>query len=128
MINDIFIPFELDVYEGLAECQGILYLKENSLVMEFQTKDSLFGVIKSKIKKINLSVRDIINVDYKKSIFKTRLSFFTKSLIVAEKFPGAQKGEISIKLQKKDREKCECLVSKLNLMIAEAKLEDIEGR
>ena len=126
MIEDIIIPFEVDVYEGFAECHGLLYLKENYLVMEFQTKDSIFGVIKSKVKKLFISAEDIIKVDFEKKLFRTKLTIHTKSLNIAQKFPGTKKGEISLKLKKKHREDCTEMISRLNLMISESKLSSLD--
>ena len=63
------VPFRIKhVYEGLADTSGILILDDESLRFQFQTKDTILGVIKSDIKDLKIDLLYVEEIEFKKSI------------------------------------------------------------
>ena len=68
------IPFLIDdVYGGFARIEGILTAGKNALGVEFQTKDNIMKVVKSKSKELIIPYQDIAFIKYKRNLFISRL-------------------------------------------------------
>jgi hypothetical protein len=53
------VPFKIDdLYGGLGECHGLLRDEGENLCFEFQTQDSLAGVLKSRVREVRSRSRN----------------------------------------------------------------------
>jgi hypothetical protein len=121
----ISVPFKIkNVFEGFAESQGILRLDGESLSIEFQTKDKIVGVIKSKIKNIKVPVSNIEEVDFKKSVFGNTMTIRLSKLSEAENIPQKDLGEIKVSIDKKYIEVALDFVLQLKLEVADHRLKE----
>ena len=125
-LKNFTLSFKIEVFEGLAETDGLLSFDADSLKLEFQTKDSIFGVIKSNIKKVFIPLDKIRNIEFKKGFFKDKLFIYTNSLDVVKKLPGGEGNEIKLILKKKNRIDTRNFSSKVNLLISENRLNELE--
>jgi hypothetical protein len=122
------LPFKIDdLYEGFAESEGILSFDKDSLKIEFSTKDSLFGIIKSDLKKVNIPLNSISTIRYKKGFFGDKLYIVTNSLAIAQQLPGSEANEVELGIKKKNRQDAQVFASKINLLIAENRLDELEN-
>lgn len=129
MYEDLIITIKIDeVYGGFAESDGVMKLSEDSIIFEMQTKDSLFGAIKSGIREFRIPVKEIHMLDLKKNVFRCRLQLRFKSLKVLRNFPGSKGSELLLKIPRHDRQAAAEFVSSLNLIISEKKLEEIDNQ
>ena len=140
LLPNAFLDFKLsDLYHGFAVCEGVLYLTKNSVVIEYYTKDTFVGLLKSDLKTIELSFAEIINAEVKKSWFSRKLIIRLKSLnkILDTPFENAKNYsfspsetnslEIPLKFRKEALFKARTIAAYINEQISNSTLEDIEN-
>ena len=117
-----------NVYGGFAQVGGLLRVNNDLLILEFQTKDTVFGgLLKSRAKEKHLPLQEIESVEYKKKWFSTHIIIRVYRMGSLDNVPGSDKGEIKLKLKKKDRSTAQSMVSRINLRISELRL-DVQDR
>jgi hypothetical protein len=120
------VPFSIDeVYGGLADCQGIVSATESCLVLEFETRDSVFGVLKSGVKSVEIPFPELESVTYEQRLFSATIRICVRSLITVADMPGLKEGEIKLKIARKNRSKARLFASAVNLHAIELNLEGI---
>lgn len=118
------LPFKTDgAYHGLAEVSGLLHIEKNQIVLEFEIKDSFFGALKSDPKQLKIKYKDLSELMYVRTIFKSRLELKINSLQILSRFPGAKDGHISLKIKRKLKIEAEDISTYVNLRIAEIGLD-----
>jgi hypothetical protein len=126
MNPEIYVPFQLNkVYNGIAEGDGILRWDGSKIIIEYQVKDSIFGVIKSSIKRFGLRVDDLQDINVTKNFFSCFICLKSISLYTFNNFPGRQMNEIKLKLRKSDFEDARCICSAVQLAISERRLNNM---
>jgi len=126
-LKNFTLPFKIDdLYEGFAESEGLLSFDKLSLKIEFSTKDSFIGLIKSDLKLVYIPLNKIAKIKYKKGFFSDKMFIVTNSLDVAQKLPGSEGNEVELGIKKKNREDAQMFSSRINLLIAENRLDEIE--
>ena len=65
------VPFTIDVeaHMGLSEVQGILSSDGTNLVIEYQTVDTMIGLIKTELKEMSVPMADILMITYERKWF-----------------------------------------------------------
>jgi hypothetical protein len=128
MINeDIILPFKItDLYLGFAECNGILKILQNHLLIEYEIKDGIVNLVKSGIKQIKIPLDNVINIEYKKNIFLSKIILSLKTLKGLSDFPLKENNLILI-IPRKYSELAKVYCSTVNLKIAENKLNNLEN-
>lgn len=125
LISQIRLPFTLgEVYGGFAEGGGLMYVARDTMILEFQVKDAIFGVVKSKPKRLQIPFREIIAIEYKRTMFISRIIFRLTSLQYMSDIPGDNKGgDVKLRIKRKDKEMARNLVSHINLRMSEIRLD-----
>ena len=116
-----------EVYAGFAEAQGLMRVDENTLMLEFEIRDSLVGLLKSRIKEIKIPISEIDSVTLNKDWFKISLIIRTQKLSSLGDLPKQERGQIKLHLSHEDGEIAEWLVSFLMLSISDKKLNLLDG-
>ena len=125
--QDIRLNFKTtEVYHGFAEVEGMLRIEDQQVVIEYQTKDSVLGVIKSETKSLPIPYSQISEVVFKTNMFRTFLRLQLKSLELLNKFPGSKAGGIKLNLKRKDKEKAIYLQSFIRLRVSEVRLKGLD--
>jgi hypothetical protein len=129
MINPrIRLPFKLsDVYGGFAEVQGILSTEPDAIVLQFQVKDSVIGLVKSPPKELKIPFSEIESVEYKRNIFVSRFFIRVHSLSVLDGFPDNKDGEVRLKIKRTHKETARNAASHLSLQLSEYRLAELES-
>ncbi|MEN7547953.1 hypothetical protein AAG747_08535 [Rapidithrix thailandica] len=117
------VPFRIELYDGFAETRGILRLENESVFLEFETKDSFFGVIKSGVQSIDIPLKYLSSAHLAKSIFGNKIILHAHSLKAFEKFPSSSSGELKLGIKRKFKHQAENLVTNINLKISEERLK-----
>lgn len=112
------IPFYLAAYEGLANVQGVIRLEKEALHLEYQTKDGLFGFLKTDVKQLELHLAELNDVEYTSNIFRTLLIIKPISIQKISEVPGNKNGELRLKIARKDKNAARNLASDLSLNIS----------
>ena len=121
------VPFSIsDAYEGLADVGGLARFEADILTLEFQTKDAFFGIIKSDVQNVQITLSDLATVHFAKKMFRATLTLRVYSMVLIEKIPGAKRGEIKLRFARKYRDEAHTLASQLQLRLSEHKLERMD--
>lgn len=121
------IPFQIaDMYHGLAETEGMIWFEHDVLCLEFETKDSVLGLVRSGVKEKKLFLQDIDAIEYIQKVFKTQLTIRARRMTVVDGIPGNRLGEIQLRFKKRYRHEVSNLASQLALRLSEKRLEDLD--
>jgi len=120
----VSLPFSIpNLYQGLAEARGILRTNAAGLVLEFEVKDGVVGMLKSGIKEVRLAIDEVSHIDLKEGWFRTRVFIRANRLAALSSIPGNESGKIALQIARKDRTLAKALVSGLKLSLSEKELE-----
>jgi len=127
-MDEITIPFEIDdVYSGFAECKGVIMNDNRGIILEFETVDALFKIIKSGVKEVLINFANISSIEFKKGFFSTKIIITTKRIRNLKNIPGCDNNTIRLKIKKSNQNQARLFVSIVNLQISENKLKNIEN-
>lgn len=125
----LYLPFYFDeVYEGFATMEGMIRIDTNAIVFEYQTKDALLGIVKSDTKTARIEFSEIVSIDYKKSLFSSKLFIRANIFLGSKGFPNNNANELTLKIKRNNSDLASEFVSRINLRISEARLKDIENQ
>lgn len=102
-MQSVSLPFQItDVYGGFGEVSGLVSLEKTGVRLEFQTKDSLFGVVKSAVKEILITFDQLERAQFKKGFFGfgAKLIFGVRSMKLLEAIPHTQQLELCLKVKR----------------------------
>lgn len=108
-----------DSYEGFAETTGLLKLKNDSIQIQFQTKDAILGMLKSGLQEINIPLNHVEEIGYKKSIFGNKLFITVDDLRIIEGLPNSDNNKVTLGVSREDFEKAVDLVRAIRLDMSE---------
>ncbi len=105
------VPFKQHIYGGLAECQGLIRPEDDALVLEFQTQDNFFGVIRGEPKSVRIPLADLESVELRGRWFKRTLVIRARSLMSLAGLPGSKQGRVDLEIARADVLAAERLVA-----------------
>jgi hypothetical protein len=106
------IAFKMDDGNGIKYISGIGKFSSAGIVIEFESK--LFGIISNGVKEVRISINEILDVKFKKGVFKVgakievRLNTFAKLSELPNK-----NGRLILKVVREDFEEAERAAAKL---------------
>lgn len=115
-----------ELYLGLAEVNGILWVEQEFLEIEYQIKDVALGLIDSGIKNARIPLRDIEHVNVKKKWFSGKIDIYLNRLPNLDKQLKLTDNSLVFKCKKKDLEKARTLQTTINIYTSEQKLKDLD--
>ncbi len=104
------IPFKAD--SGLSSVNGIAKFSSAGIV--FETESKLFGLISDGVKEVRLPVGEILDVKFRKGIFKrgAKIEIRTKTLSKLSELPNSE-GKMTLKISPDDHERAREAVESL---------------
>lgn len=114
--NFISVPFKTE--SGLSQIDGIGKFSSAGIVLEFESK--LFGIIKNGVKEIRLSTADILDVRFRKGLFKigAKIEIRLKSFAKLSELPN-KNGKLALKIPRDDFKLAQEAVAKLQKDLTE---------
>ncbi|MEM7374913.1 MAG: hypothetical protein AAF587_40345 [Bacteroidota bacterium] len=112
-----------DAYNGLAAVQGILRLEKQTIILEYQVKDNIIGMIKSKPKDLRIPYEELEEVSYKVNWFVSNFRLHVSSMRILGEFPAGKDGVIKLRINRKQKESAKQLASHINLTLSEYRLK-----
>jgi len=114
--NFITVPFKTE--SGLSQIDGIGKFSSAGIVLEFESK--LFGIIKNGVKEIRLSTADILDVRFRKGLFKigAKIEIRLKSFAKSSELPNKD-GKLALKIRRDDFQRAQEAVAKLQKDLTE---------
>ncbi len=98
-----------------------------AVILEFQTQDNIIGILRSKIKKIRIPVRDLSNIEIRRGLFKKKIIITPASMSAFKELNGIEGGKIILKIEGKSLPKAREFVNAIELLINEERLNEIEN-
>ena len=120
------VPFSMDAYEGFAETHGFLKLLKDKFVLEYQTKDAVFGMVKTNIKRQEISFNEVLEIKYRSNLFRTIVQISTTSFQLIEAFGSGGSMEIKLRVKRKNRQVAQQFVDHAELFIAEFRVRQLQ--
>jgi len=121
------LPFSIsDVYEGWAEVEGTARCEEDVLILEFQTQDSLVGLLKSTVKTIRLPLHALAAIHFQQKLFTAVVTLRVHSMRLVQDIPGSCQGEVRLHVARKHRKVAHAFVTELELRRAEQQLRRLD--
>lgn len=107
------VPFTIEVYGGLGQCQGIIRDEGKNLVVEFQISDSIAHVLKSNVRQVAVPLADLVSVALSKGWFSTKIVLQSARMESLQDVPGMNQGRVELCVARKDRPAAERFVADL---------------
>ena len=113
------VPFKVDQFEGLATSQGIVFFSEDVIVVQYETKDAVFGAIKSGLKEIEIPLDVVEEVTFDAGLFRKKLTIVVSDMDYCVDVPGGNGNRISLPIKKKYADNAEDFVQAIVLRASE---------
>ncbi len=117
------IPFKAEKHHGLSEVSGVAKFSGAGIILEFEAK--LFGLISDGVKEARLPIGEILDVKFKKGVFKrgAKIEVRAKSLAAMAGLPN-EGGKMTLKIKTEDFDRAKTAVAQLerDIQIYEANL------
>lgn len=127
MIREEKIPFEIpNVNHGMVRVKGLLHIKKEKLVLEFDKKDGFVGIIKSGVQEAEIPYGELESISYNKKFFRGEIILDGKSMKTFKDVPGAEQGTCRLKISRKHRKDAEQAVRSARVVLSEFKLKEMD--
>lgn len=121
--NEYAVPFTLPDANDFVEASGLLRYDSSGVHLEFQTKDALFGVIKSNVKSVHITHEQLRDLRYRKSWFWHYIIVQAKDMKSIANIPGAESGQVRLKIKKADVDQAKSLGLHVSSALTDARLK-----
>jgi len=110
------VPFKTE--SGLSSVNGVAKFSSAGIVLEFESK--LFGIIAGGVKEVRLPLAEILDVKFKKGIFKrgAKIEVRTKTFAKLAELPNKD-GKLTLKLVADDFERAQEAVKQMQKDLGE---------
>jgi len=102
-----------DVYGSFAEANGVIEITDDTLVVEYEVQDSIFGALKSKVQEKVVPLSDIVGVRLQRGMWNSKLTLQGRRLSTFSDMPMATGGEVTLTFRRENRATVEKLAKEL---------------
>ena len=115
------VPFKTESAHGLTTVNGVAKFSSAGVVLEFESK--LFGLISNGVKEARLSTNDILDIKFKKGVFKrgAKIEIRMKTFSKLAEVPNTD-GKLTLKILIDDFDRARDAVEKLQKDMTETVL------
>ncbi len=113
-----------DSYEGFAESAGLLSLNDASIVIQYQTKDAIIGLLKSELKVVNIPLAHVEEILFKKSLLGNKIIIKVDDLKYSCDVPGSESNEIVLNVARANVDNAVDFVRAIKLDMSEREYQD----
>ncbi len=123
-MNFISIPFKIDGTQtgGFKTVDGMAKASTAGVIFEFEEK--IFGLMKTGVKEVRVSLREIEEVRLNKKFFRTTLEIWLNSFKTLSEIPN-KNGRLVLQIAKEDRARAEQAVRVLQSALVEEDAREI---
>ncbi|WP_287129116.1 hypothetical protein [Candidatus Cyanaurora vandensis] len=120
------LPFAIDdIYGGLAQVRGLLSLESDYLLLEYQVRDGLVGMVKSRVRELKVPLAELEMVTLDKRWLTLGLMLKSYRMHTLQDLPTSEAGRVILKLTRRDEVIANQLIHHLKLKISEARFERV---
>lgn len=117
------VPFTIEIYGGLGRVDGRLRVDLDSLILDYQAKDEVFGVIKGRPRQVRITMKDLQDVEFvRRRLRKSLIVVELSDLHLAQRIPGAKLGRIELSIAKEFRDDAQRATQRLQRYLSEHRL------
>ncbi len=111
------VPFKTESAHGLTTVNGVAKFSPAGIVLEFESK--LFGVIGGGVKEVRLPVAEILDVKFRKGVFKrgAKIEVRMRTFAKLAELPNTD-GKVTLKLTRDDFDRGKTAVEQLEKEMA----------
>jgi hypothetical protein len=115
------VPVKCETHGGFGEMQGMLLFDGQRLLLQYQTSDSVFGVLRSTPRQVEFALDSLLDARYGAGWFwlapniQLRLSDFN----ALAQLPSADGGRLKLSVRWSDRSDARRLIEGLSSLLAE---------
>lgn len=122
------LPFTIEnLNGGFMKLEGILRVKDEHLLFEFQKKDAVLEAYQSELRTIEIPLSELEMLEFRKGWFSAKLILHGKSASSFKDLPGKDLIERVLKVKRKHRDVAASISSNLNLKLSEKKLQELDN-
>ena len=100
--------------KGLIDSEGLVSLAGACLRLEYQLKDGVLGVVKSKVRELEIPLADLASIDVVRGwLGGCKIVLQARSMQALQKVPGMAQGRVELIVDRADRAAAERLVAGL---------------
>ncbi|MFT4862211.1 MAG: hypothetical protein ACI95C_001429 [Pseudohongiellaceae bacterium] len=98
--EDANVSFKIDGPSGFMESEGLVYLEDDHLKIEFQTYDSVLGLFRSNLKEAAIALADIRFIKLNQKFWSSELVILGRNMKVFRHLPSGGAGKLVLKLNR----------------------------
>ncbi len=119
------VPFKTtDTYEGLAETKGLLRFENNQIILQFQTQDAVFGLMKSDVKDVQIPLEALESVEFITRWWGSKIAIHVNRLDLVQRIPGQSSNEIILKITRANKGLAGDISRKIRLSLSEYEYDE----
>jgi len=107
------IPFSAKAYGGFGAVKGLIRAEGGALVLEYQVKDAVLGVLTSSPKEVRVPLDQVVSMVLDEGWFNTRLRIQSSRLCTWAGFPDSDMGRVELNLDRADRDNARALIARV---------------
>lgn len=118
----------LEKIGSLAIMTGMMTLSDEGLIIEYEIRDTILGVVKTKPRTVKFKFSELAECTYVKTWFKSFFNLKTNVFLSKKGFLNSVGNELHFKISKENAETAKSFAASLNLQISEALLNRYESK
>lgn len=111
--EDNVVGFTVPDPMGLTETKGVVNIETDRVIIEYQTLDSMFGFLKSRVKVSEIEFSNLVSARLEQGLWNAELVLGGKSLRTFGAAPGSAGGKLKLKIDRQSRRAAERLVEQI---------------
>lgn len=129
MIGMDSVPFSCDAFAGFGEIQGIARMQPDGLLLQYQTRDAVLGVLRSGMKSALVPVQTLVSARYGSGFLwlSPRIEVRVSDLSAVADIPSTEGGRLVLKVAFGDRGDARKLAHLLGGLLAEQRLNHLQS-
>jgi hypothetical protein len=100
----VILPFKVpNLFAGFAEGRGMAKASPSELTLEFVVKETVLSVFKSGVRELRIPQAEIDMIRHQQGWFRDTVCIRVRSMKWLEDLPGSDKGEVKLRVARRDR-------------------------
>lgn len=122
------VPFSCDAFAGFGQIQGIARMQPDGLLLQYQTRDAVLGVLRSAMKSALVPVDTLVSARYGAGFLwlSPRIEVRVSDLSAVADIPSTEGGRLLLKVAFGDRADARKLSHLLGGLLAEQRLNHLQ--
>lgn len=123
------VPFSCDAFAGFGEIQGIARVQPEGLLLQYQTRDAVLGLLRSGMKSALVPAQSLVHARYRAGFLWMfpRIEVRLSDLSAVADIPSTEGGRLVLKVAFGDRADARRLAGLMGGMLAEHRLNHLQS-